>query len=212
MKTNSPKTNRKTWMAAALGWALLILFTQPQTVSAQQWTGPDGNNNISNTNTGNAGVGLTTPLDKFDVLSGTNIIARFGNTASAHSQLLINAPSGYNSNLTLQNGDVSKWSLGNRAGNNRFSLIESTGKIEVFSILKNGNVGIGTTSPAGPIDVRNSSGRQILWNMQGSGHAFLSANGGNAHVSANLSFNGSNWNRINTAVPVVCGGPVVMER
>jgi hypothetical protein len=154
MKTNSPKTDRKIWLAAAVGWALLILFTQAQTVSAQQWTGPDGNNNISNTNTGNVGVGLTTPLYKFDVLSGTNIMARFGSTAAAHSQVLFDAPSGYNSNLTLQNGGVSKWYLGNRAVNNRFSLIESTGNIEVFSILQNGNVGIGTTSPLGTLHTK----------------------------------------------------------
>lgn len=153
-------------MAAAVGWALLILFAQPQTVSAQQWTGPDGNNNISNVNTGNVGVGLTTPLYKFDVLSGTDIMARFGSSAAAHSQLLINAPSGYNSNLTLQNGGVSKWFLGNRAANNRFSFLESTGTIEVFSILQNGNVGIGTTVPDTKLHIFSSSTNTNLAGLQ----------------------------------------------
>jgi hypothetical protein len=145
MKSNSQKTNKSIWLAAAIGWALLILFAQPQMVSAQQWT--TNGNDISNTNSGNVGVGLTTPLYKFDVLSGTNIIARFGSTAAVNTSLLINAPAGYNSNLTLQNGGVSKWFLGNRADNNRFSFIESTGTVEIFSILQNGNVGIGTTTP-----------------------------------------------------------------
>src|SRR5712691_5540176 len=105
MKANSLETNRKFWLSAAIGLALLILFAQPQTVSAQQWT--TNGNDISNTNTGNVGVGLTTPLYKFDVLSGTNIIARFGSTAAANTQVLFNAPSGYNSNLTLQHAGVS---------------------------------------------------------------------------------------------------------
>lgn len=62
----------------------------------------------------------------------------------------------------------------------------------------NGYAGIGTSSPGGPIDVRDSSGRQLLWNMSGAGHTFLNANGGNVHVAGNLYFNGTNWNRHNT--------------
>ena len=145
MKTNSPKTNRKIWLGAAVSFALVVLSAQ--TAMAQQWTGPDASNNISNANSGNVGVGTTTPAFKFDVLSTSNIIARFGSTAAANNQVLLNAPAGYNSNLTLQHAGVAKWYLGNRADNNRFSFIESTGMIEVFSILQNGNVGIGTASP-----------------------------------------------------------------
>lgn len=144
MKTNSQETNHKFWLSAAIGLALLVVVAIPRTATAQ-WT--TSGNNISNTNTGNVGVGITTPLYKFDVMSGTNMIARFGSTAAANSSVLFNAPAGYNSNLTLQNGGVSKWFLGNRADNNRFSFIESTGTVEVFSILQNGNVGIGTTTP-----------------------------------------------------------------
>src|SRR6478672_4589316 len=68
-----------------------------------------------------------------------------------------------------------------------------------LTITREGNVGIGTASPQGPIDIRDSSGRQIIWNMAQAGHTFVSANGGNAHLSGNLYFNGSSWNRINTA-------------
>src|SRR5882724_8381333 len=181
MKTNSEKTNKSIWLAAAIGWALLILFAQ-QTVSAQQWT--TNGNDISSTNSGNVGVGLTTPLYKFDVLSGTNIIARFGSTAAANNQVLFNAPSGYNSNLTLQNGGVAKWYLGNRADNNRFSFIESTGTVEVFSILQNGNVGIATTSPLSRLHVVGSSvdSRNYIDSYTGTGQSlngflFRSAHG-----------------------------------
>lgn len=180
MKANPLKTNKSIWSAAAIGWALLILFAQPQTVSAQQWT--TNGNDVSNTNSGNVGVGLTTPLYKFDVLSTTNIIARFGSTASAHTQVLFNAPTGYNSNLALQNGGVSKWYLGNRAANDRFSFIESTGTVEVFSLLQNGNIGIGTASPYTRLTTIGVSGEPTLTHNTAAIASFLGASAGNELV------------------------------
>jgi len=53
MKTNAQKTNRKIWIGAMIGIALVALFFQPRTVSGQQWTGPDGSGNIWH---GNAAV------------------------------------------------------------------------------------------------------------------------------------------------------------
>src|SRR5438094_1825093 len=38
-----------------------------QSVQAQQWTGADGGGNISNTNSGNVGIGTTAPAQKLDV-------------------------------------------------------------------------------------------------------------------------------------------------
>jgi hypothetical protein len=104
-------------------------------------------------NSGNVGVGTTSAAYRLDVQSSSNIIARFMSTAAAHNQVLIDAPTGFNSNLTLQQGGIPQWYLGNRAANNRFSLIESAGMVEVFSILQNGNVGIGTTSPTTKLHV-----------------------------------------------------------
>ena len=103
---------------------------------------------LLNPNGGNIGVGTFSPAYRLDVKSASNIIARFSSSAAAHNQVLIDAPSGFNSNLTLQHAGNPKWYLGNRAANDRFSFIESTGTIEVFSILQNGNVGVGTTAPA----------------------------------------------------------------
>jgi hypothetical protein len=151
---------------ALLGIAMLLL--QPNSVQAQQpvQKGPpepiEGTpalweaegDYIYNTNVGNVGVGTHSPGYQLDILSTINIIARFGTSAQANSQVLITAPTGYNSNLTLQQGDVPQWYLGNRAANNRFSFIESTGTTEVFSILQNGKVGIGTVAPGYRLDVQ----------------------------------------------------------
>lgn len=118
--------------------------------SNSQWT-TSGSNIYYNT--GNVAIGTTTAGYSLDVLSNSNIIARFSSSAAINNQVLIDAPAGYNSNLTLQNGGVPKWYLGNRAANNRFSFIEATGSLEALSILQNGNVGIGTTAPAEKLDV-----------------------------------------------------------
>jgi hypothetical protein len=119
------------------------------TTGGSQWSNSGSNISFS---TGNVGVGII-PGYKLDVQSSSNIIARFGSTAAAHNQVIFDAPSGYNSNLTLQQGGIPKWFLGNRAANNRFSLIESTGSAEVFTILQNGYVGIGTVAPTTALDV-----------------------------------------------------------
>jgi len=150
MTTNSTKLVNRTWLAAAIISAL-ICFVNPQTAFAQQWT--TTGNDISNANSGNVGVGTSTPIYKFDVLSTTAILGRFSSTAAANNQLLINAPSGFNSNLTLQHAGLNKWYLGNRAANDRFSFINAGSSVEVFSILQTGNVGIGTSSPGQRLNV-----------------------------------------------------------
>jgi hypothetical protein len=102
---------------------------------------------------GNVGIGIGSPAYRLDVQSSSNIIARFASSAAVNNQVVIDAPNGFNSNLTLQHAGNPKWYLGNRAANNRFSFIESTGSAEVFSILQNGNVGIGTTGPSTKLHV-----------------------------------------------------------
>jgi hypothetical protein len=136
-----------------------------QVGSTSQWTTTGSNTYY---NTGNVAIGTTTATYRLDVQSSSNIIARFSSTAAINNQVLIDAPAGYNSNLTLQQSGASQWYLGNRADNNRFSLIEATGSVEVFSILQNGNVGIGTTIPTAKLDVNGNT--NITGNITVSGN------------------------------------------
>jgi hypothetical protein len=172
--------------------------------------GPDASNSyyagsdydillINGTGLGNHGVYTGKTLRPLRVTNASGgdafVIARDGNATFGGNVTVtgaVNSAGGF-----CINGDCkTAWSqLGGGGGSSPWT---PSGSNVYFT---GGNVGIGTTSPAGPIDVRDSSGRQILWNMPASGHTFLSANGGNVHVSANLYFNGTNWNRINTAAP-----------
>jgi len=67
MKTNPHETNRKFWLSAAIGLALLLVAATPRTARGQ-WA--SSGNNINNTNTGNVGIGTASPGAK--VVVSTN--------------------------------------------------------------------------------------------------------------------------------------------
>jgi hypothetical protein len=69
MKTKTEK-QQKIWMAAMIGFAVAIMFAQPQTIVAQTpWT--TSGNNIYNTNTGNVGIGTSTPQTNVHISTST---------------------------------------------------------------------------------------------------------------------------------------------
>ena len=72
MKTNATTTDRrrlgeKFQRVAALGLLALVAALFQASEANAQWTPPDAQGNISNTNTGNVGVGTTAPQFSFDV-------------------------------------------------------------------------------------------------------------------------------------------------
>src|SRR6266516_2616219 len=156
MRTNKQSRQRIVRISTLVTLFVIVLLGCSQHALGQWAT---NSNDISNTNSGNVGVGTTTPAYKLDILSSSNILARFRTSAAAHTQVLIDAPAGYNANLTLLQGGTTQWYLGNRSPNNRFSIV-STSEAEVFAILQNGNVGIGTANPAVQFHLLNASTAQ----------------------------------------------------
>jgi hypothetical protein len=179
--------NKVTNVVLTLAFVLL-----PQLASAQTNTFPSS---------GNAGVGTTTPATALEVRGD-----------AVNSRVTATGTTGANGKFQLFSADIANNPFAEMqlvaptgAGSEylRFNIKNSSGSTfaDALTLNRFGSVGIGTATPGGPIDVRDSSGRQILWNMSPQGHSFLSANGGNVHVAGNLYFNGTNWNRFNPAAP-----------
>ncbi len=135
----------------------LTLLSGSREALAQQWSTSSNGIDIFNSNSGNVGVGTISPGVKLDILSSTNLIARFGSTTPAHTQVIIDSLASHNSNLTLQRGGVPKWYMGNRAATDRLSFIESTGITEVLTLTQDGNVGVGTIAPQFKLDILSTS-------------------------------------------------------
>ncbi len=118
------------WWCFRLASIALVLIAHPATpASAQQWQ--TNGNNISNTNTGNVGVGTTTPNDKLEVVGQVKVLGEIG---------------GYV--MTPRSGGGAHWVWYNPGAGGEARLFSSAGGVgDVMSIQNSGNVGIGTMAP-----------------------------------------------------------------
>src|SRR5712692_1115019 len=180
MTTNAQKTN-SIWIGVALSIVLLLLFAAPQRAVAQ-WTA--SGNNISNTNTGNVGVGTTSPGKHLTVNGDAGITTLYGNSTSQNANDSLKLGPGSNGNFFIDNigaGGLAQTIIG-------FNTTKTAGANGVFSIFNNstdrnllfmaqsagtgsgsnqvvfpaGNVGIGTTSPGAKLDLSGSTFLQYV--------------------------------------------------
>jgi hypothetical protein len=172
--------------------AVIALFSCMSEAHAQ-WT--TTGNDITNSNSGNVGVGKSSPAYKLDILSSISTIARFESSASANTHVLINSTSGFNSNLTLQKAGVNKWSFANIAANDRLSFLNNTTTLEVLTLSQSGNVGIGvgTNNPASKLFV--GSGTPAVTTLPGlnvalGGPSYLSVSNGTENMFMGTDANG----------------------
>src|SRR6266851_9645267 len=173
MKTNAQKTN-SIWIGVALSIVLLLLLAAPQRAVAQ-WT--TTGNNISNSNTGNVGVGTgtTSPGKLLTVNGDAGITTLYGNSTSQNANDSLKLGPGSNGNFFIDNtgaGGLAQTIIG-------FNTTKTAGTNGVFSVFNNstdrnllffaqsagtgsgsnqvvfptGNVGIGTTTPGRPLVV-----------------------------------------------------------
>ena len=177
---------------------LVVLLLTTVAVNAQ-WTTPDANQNISNTNTGNVGVKTTTPEFPLQVngatsnvlgmvytgtlstTSGAGVQSLTFATPSAADQRLgfytfgaRNGGTSYNP-VAIQGFSSQAWTLGSAQGGYlTFSTTPngSATRTERMRIDPNGYVGIGTTGPWYPLSVVSPSGARAGIALAGGGDAY----------------------------------------
>lgn len=149
------------WMMYLIISVILFIAGQPQAVQAQ-WTSPDSNGNISTTNSGNVGVGTSSPeqpgsaVKVVDVRGSSGGGLTFGTTGGLKSFLYrwIDA----NTYFDYSGADF---------------ILQSNG--EKFRFTNNGNFGIGTTTPGTRLEINGPfvSGKGALYVRGASDHGYI---------------------------------------
>jgi len=198
MNTSKRRPNGQLTIFACGTLLLVLLLIQPAAVMAQ-WTTPDGNGNISNTNSGNVGVKTSSPEFPLQVNNGSSNVlgmvytGALSTTSGAGIQSLTSAtPSAADHRLGfytfgVRNGGTSynpiaiqgfssqAWTLNSAQGGYlTFSTTPngSTTRMERMRIDQSGYVGIGTTGPWYPLSVVAPSGARAGIGLAGGGDAY----------------------------------------
>ncbi len=150
--------------------AFLSLFANP---IFGQWT--TSSTNISNTNTGNVGIGTTIPSQKLSVQGGINV-----DNGSTFNGVIT---TGANNALKFGVGTTGE-AIGSKrtAGGNLNGLDFFTAHINRMSITNAGNVGIGTTTPAAKLHVAEANGGFIALGAGDGGLEIASGNNGSSYI------------------------------
>ena len=142
--------------SALVSLALTIMFACSSTVLGQ-WT--TTGSDISNTNSGNVGIGTTTPAYKLDIVTPSQWAARFRKTDATNGGIIIESAAGFNPNVAFSVNGAFKWFLNsNSSSSDSLQFWEATGTLPRFTFTQAGNLGIGTATPGAPFTVASNSG------------------------------------------------------
>lgn len=166
MKTQSARQNNVTWFILAFSFLLTLLIIAPGSAQAQQWTNSTDPNNINNTNSGNVGIGTSTPASRLEIAKSGGVTLT--NTYDANNPLLTirntNATNNNYAGIGFANSAASGWLTSAIYGVHETHTTTPSGHLEFFvknagsfaeamRISAAGKVGIGTNSPIYSLDV-----------------------------------------------------------
>ena len=170
------------------------------------------------TTLGNVGIGTTTPAAPFHILGGATVESIFERTGffKLHLQSTSGEPEFWTEDtgsagghLILQSSVAGGVGIGGEpVGSSKLYLqgegtstglaffVEDSAGADRFSVLDNGNVGIGTTTPQSNLQISASTLPTLTFETIGttSKARFGKFAVANSHWSNNLSFDGTNWN------------------
>ncbi len=180
------------WMAVVMVFTVSVLSATAQAQS--QWTGPDSNNNIYY-NSGNVGIGTTSPLYPLDINTNNSTVANFKSSASGTSDWglrfdSIKAWMGFKS-FAVNGGGVNDFGIATGSGGNL--LFGTNGGAEVMRLTTDGKVGIGTASPSAALSIVSPNVNGLGVGYQGSGSnrlMFAAEFGGTTSAESNVGFIG----------------------
>ena len=209
------KSSQQRWAALVMILTTIILFGCFQKTHAQQWN--TNGNDISNTNTGNVGIGTTSPANKLEISAESPLI-QMSDTSSIGVKITLGTAggwSGFSANRNLATG--TRYNFGKAtAGYYMFvtsgesfhwwgtTPTNNTDPIERMRLDKHGNLGIGTSTPVYKLDVGgqiNTSGGFCIagdcktsWSQVGAGGIASVFGRTGAVVAANNDYT---WAQIN---------------
>ncbi|MCG2724826.1 MAG: hypothetical protein L6420_00990, partial [Elusimicrobia bacterium] len=136
-----------------------LTVISPDTVPSSLWVSTSATTpHLYVSTTGNVGIGTTGPGAALDVQGNPGQYMGIYKNTGTHTELKLDSSAANRvSNLGFYNNGVSKWIFSSRgtvdATNDRMAIYNSAGGAEVMTLLQNGNIGIGTTSPAYQLQV-----------------------------------------------------------